>query len=124
MKTLLAIAAGGAIGAVGRYLASIGIHRFADRGFPWGTLTVNVVGSLLIGLVFVWLTERSVASPLWRAFLMIGLLGGFTTFSSFSLETLNLLQEGAAFRALGNVLLSVSLCILACGLGIWAGRQL
>jgi CrcB protein len=107
-----------------RYLASIGVHRLAGRGFPWGTLTVNVVGSLLIGLAFVWFTERSVASPAWRAFMMIGLLGGFTTFSSFSLETLHLLQEGAAIRALGNVLLSVSLCVVACGLGIWAGRQL
>jgi fluoride exporter len=124
MKMLFAIAAGGAVGAVGRYLASVGVHRLVGRGFPWGTLTVNVVGSLLIGLAFVWLTERSLAPPVWRAFLMIGLLGGFTTFSSFSLETLNLLQEGAAFRALGNVLLSVSLCLVACGVGIWAGRQL
>jgi fluoride exporter len=124
LNTLLAIAAGGALGSVSRYLLSVGVHRLAGRGFPWGTLTVNVVGSLLIGLAFVWFTERSVDSPVWRAFLMIGLLGGFTTFSSFSLETLNLLQEGAAMRAIGNVLVSVSIGILACGIGIWAGRQL
>jgi len=124
MNNLLAIALGGALGSVARYLSSVGVHRMAGRALPWGTLSVNVVGSLLIGIAFVWFTERSVANPLWRNFVMIGLLGGFTTFSSFSLETLNLIQEGAALRALGNVLLSVSLCIAACGLGIWAGRQL
>ena len=123
LRTLL-IAAGGATGSVLRYWMSNGVHVFLGRGFPYGTLAVNLLGSFIIGLLYVLLYERLEAGPEWRAFLIIGVLGGFTTFSSFSIETMNLIEAGEQLKAGINILLSVSICISACWLGmIWA-RQL
>ncbi|MEZ5540640.1 MAG: fluoride efflux transporter CrcB [Pseudomonadota bacterium] len=124
MNQLLAIAAGGALGALLRYWTSVSVHGRFGTAFPWGTLTVNVLGSLLMGFLYIWLIERTAAAPALRAFLMIGLLGAFTTFSTFSIETLNLLETGQAGRALANVLVSVIVCIFAAGLGVFAARQL
>lgn len=124
MKIIAAIAVGGALGSVFRYLMAMAIQSAAGRQFPLGTLSVNVLGSLLIGLLYVWLLERSIAGVELRAFLMIGLLGGFTTFSSFSLETFNLIAEAAYGRALANLLLSAVLCVAATWLGVAVGRQL
>lgn len=124
MNQLFAIASGGAIGALLRYWTSTAVHARLGMAFPYGTLTVNVIGSLLIGFLYIWLIERMAAGPSLRAFLIIGLLGAFTTFSSFSMETLNLLESGQPGRALANVLLSVTICISATGLGILAARQL
>jgi CrcB protein len=124
MTQLLAIASGGAIGALLRYWTSTAVHARLGMGFPYGTLTVNLLGSLLIGFLYIWLLERMSAGPALRAFLMIGLLGAFTTFSTFSMETLNLLESGQPGRALVNILLSVTLCIGAAGLGVLAARQL
>ncbi|WJW74378.1 fluoride efflux transporter CrcB [Thiohalobacter sp. IOR34] len=120
----LAIAAGGAIGALLRYGMSNGVYALAGRGFPYGTLAVNVLGSLLMGILFVLLIERLDTGPALRAFWLIGLLGAFTTFSTFSIETLNLVESGETLKALGNVLLSVLLCVGAAALGVLAGRQL
>ena len=124
MTTILAIAAGGAGGALLRYWCSQGVHSLLGRSFPYGTLTVNVMGSLLMGLLFVLLSERQFVAAEWRAFLLIGLLGAFTTFSTFSIETLNLLEQGDVFKAGLNILFSVSLCLVACWSGIILGRQL
>jgi len=124
MTRILAIAAGGALGAVLRYWTSVSIHGRFGTTFPWGTLTVNVLGSLLMGFLYIWLIERSLAGPALRAFLMIGLLGAFTTFSTFSMETLNLLESGQAGKALANVLVSAGVCIAAAALGVFAARQL
>ena len=124
MKQWLAIAAGGAIGALLRYWASTGTHALLGRAFPYGTFTVNVLGSLAMGFLYVWLLDRVVSGPVVRAFLLIGLLGGFTTFSSFSIESLNLIEAGQVFKALVNVLLSVTACIAAAGLGVLVARQL
>lgn len=124
MNQLLAIAAGGAVGAVLRYWTSLTVHGRFGTAFPWGTLTVNVAGSLLMGFLYIWLIERMAAGPALRAFLTIGLLGAFTTFSTFYIETLNLLESGQAGRALANVLLSVIVCISAAGLGVFTARQL
>jgi len=124
MRQWLAIAAGGAIGALLRYWVSTGTHALLGRGFPYGTFTVNVLGSLLMGFLYVWLLDRVVTGPVVRAFLLIGLLGGFTTFSSFSIESLNLIEAGQVFKALANVLLSVTVCIAAAGLGVLIARQL
>jgi CrcB protein len=124
MNQLLAIAAGGAAGAVLRYWTSQAVYGRLGTDFHWGTLTVNVAGSLLMGFLYIWLIERMVAGPALRAFLTIGLLGAFTTFSTFSIETLNLLESGQAGRALANVLLSVIVCISAAGLGVYTARQL
>jgi len=124
MTQMLAIAAGGAIGALLRYWASNGVHLVLGRGFPYGTLVVNIVGSLLMGFLYIWLLDRLSAGPALRAFLLIGLLGAFTTFSTFSMETLNLLESGQATKAVLNMILSVILCVTAAALGVLAGRQL
>ncbi len=106
-----------------RYWMSNGIYALLGRGFPYGTLTVNVVGSLLMGFCYVFMIERMDVSVEWRAALMIGLLGAFTTFSTFSIETLNLLESGEQMKAALNILLSVTLCILGCWLGMIVGRN-
>ena len=123
MSQLVYIAAGGATGALMRYWMSNGIYAFFGRGFPYGTLTVNVVGSLLMGFCYVFMIERMDVSAEWRAALMIGLLGAFTTFSTFSIETLNLLESGEQLKAALNILLSVTLCIIGCWLGMIVGRN-
>ena len=124
MNNILYIAAGGSIGAVMRYLVSTGVHAILGRSFPYGTLTVNVLGSFLMGFLFVFMLERSSLGPEWRALVLIGFLGAFTTFSTFSIETLNLIENGAMVRAMANILVSVTTCILATWLGLILGRQL
>ncbi len=124
MRQIVAIAAGGALGSVLRYWMSNWVHVFAGRGFPYGTLAVNVLGCLIMGLLFVMFLERFAESAVWRAGVLIGVLGGFTTFSSFSIETFNLIEQGEPFRALMNVMLSVVLCLGATWVGVVAGRQL
>lgn len=124
MQQLLAIAAGGALGAVLRFGLSNGIHRVLGRDFPYGTLVVNVVGSLLMGFLFVMLVERIAVSIEWRSAVLVGLLGAFTTFSTFSFETLALFDAGVPLKALANILASVVLCLVATWLGIVLGRQL
>lgn len=99
---LLAIAIGGAAGSLLRYAVSTYTHRFADAGFPWGTLAVNLTGCFLIG--FLWeVFDRAAAGPEARALVFIGFLGGFTTFSSFGLETLNLMRDGEFKMAAINI---------------------
>ncbi len=123
MKTLLLIACGGALGAASRYAASLGVYAWLGRGFPYGTLFVNVTGSFLIGLLSMLLVERFSLGGEWRAAILVGFLGAFTTFSTFSLETLNLFEQGDGARALLNVLLSVVLCLLAVWSGVGLARQ-
>ncbi len=124
MKQVLAIAAGGALGSVLRFWMSGWVAGMLGRGFPYGTLLVNVSGSLLMGFLYVVLIDKFNASAEWRALLLIGLLGGFTTFSSFSMETFNLIEAGEILKALGNVILSVSVCLAATWLGVAVGRQI
>jgi CrcB protein len=123
LTRLIAIAAGGAIGAVLRFLVSTGIYTLLGREFPYGTLVVNVLGSLLMGFLYILMLERIVSIE-WRAALLIGLLGAFTTFSTFSLETLTLIEGGEQTKALLNIFVSVSLCLLATWLGMQLARQL
>jgi CrcB protein len=92
--------------------------------FPYGTLAVNILGSLLMGFLYIWLIDRMTAGPALRAFLLIGVLGAFTTFSTFSMETLNLMEAGHPGKALANILVSVIVCVAAAGLGVLAARQL
>lgn len=122
MQTL-AIAAGGAAGALLRFWMSTGIHQWLGRGFPYGTLAVNVSGSLLMGFLYVMLIDKLSLGPNWRAALLVGLLGAFTTFSTFSIETLNLMEEGEMLKAVLNILLSVVLCLVAAWVGVLAGRS-
>lgn len=120
---VFAIAAGGALGALLRFWMSNGIYAVLGRSFPYGTLAVNVLGSLLMGFLYVMLIDKLALGPQWRAALLIGLLGAFTTFSTFSMETLNLVEAGEVFKALLNVLLSISLCLMATWFGVLAGRS-
>ena len=124
MNHLLAIASGGAIGALGRYLMSNGVYAMLGRNFPYGTLAVNVLGSLLMGILYILLLERVSLSMEWRAALQIGLLGAFTTFSTFSIETLLLIENGELTRAAANIVLSVVLCLAAVWAGVIIGRQI
>ena len=124
MQQLLAIAGGGALGAIFRFGLSNSVHRLLGRDFPYGTLVVNTVGSLLMGLCFVLLVERMAVSEEWRSAILVGLLGAFTTFSTFSFETLALFNAGAPIKALVNIMMSVMLCLLATWLGMTLGRQL
>jgi len=124
VQQLLAIAGGGALGAVMRFGVSSGVYRVLGKDFPYGTLAVNVLGSLLMGLCFILMVERNVLSMEWRSVIMIGFLGAFTTFSTFSMETLSLLESGELTRALLNILLSVTLCLAATWIGLTIGRQM
>lgn len=122
MNALIFIALGGAIGALARYAASLGIHGLLGHDFPYGTLLVNVTGSFAIGLLYVVIIEStSELDHLWPP-VMVGLLGAFTTFSAFSLETMHLMEAGEPFKASVNVLLNVILCLAACGGGLAIGR--
>ncbi len=120
---IVAIALGGAIGAVMRYGLSTAVYNLLGRGFPYGTLAVNVIGSVLMGFLFVYLTEKAALPPVWRAALLVGVLGAFTTFSTFSIETVALMEQAAWLKVLGNILLSVVLCIGGAWLGLVLGRQ-
>jgi len=124
MNQLLAIAGGGALGALLRYWVSSATYALTGNAFPYGTLLVNVAGSLIMGFLYIWLLERMLAGSALRAFLLIGLLGAFTTFSTFSVETLNLMESGQLMRAATNAVLSVVLCIGAAALGVAIARQL
>lgn len=124
LKQVLFIAAGGAVGAVLRYWVSTAVYGWLGRGFPYGTLAVNVVGSLLMGFLFVVLVERAAMGAEWRAFVLVGLLGAFTTFSTFSIETLNLIEQAEHAKAFANALVSVFACVMAAFVGVVMARQL
>lgn len=124
MKLLLLASAGGALGAGARYLAYVAFTRFWSSGFPWATLTVNVAGSLLIGALAVLFLERWPESAGMRVFLITGILGGFTTFSAFSLDFMALLERSAPGAALIYAAGSVGLSIAACWAGLTVTRAL
>lgn len=119
-----AIAAGGALGAVARFAMSHQVYQTFGREFAWGTLSVNVVGSFLMGLIAVLLVDKLDLSSEWRAFLMVGFLGAFTTFSTFSYETMQYIQVGEMSKALLNIVVSVLTCIIAVWVGMLAAKQI
>jgi CrcB protein len=123
MNQVLAIAVGGAVGSVLRFWMSTWVHSFAGRSFPYGTLTVNVLGCLAMGFLFVLFVDRLSDNAVLRAGILIGVLGGFTTFSSFSIETFNLIEQGAWFKAVVNMTGSLLLCVGATWVGVILGRQ-
>jgi CrcB protein len=121
---LLYIAVGSAAGGVLRYLLGGVVQRAAGGTFPVGTLLVNISGSFLLGLLYRYSADSAAISAEMRAMLTIGLCGGYTTFSSFSYESIRLIEDGQLSRALMYVLLSVALCLAGTALGIVAGREL
>jgi CrcB protein len=122
MESYLWVAIGSALGGVARYWCSGVAARLFGETFPWGTVIVNIIGSFVIGF-FATLTGpdgRVYASSIVRQFVMLGICGGYTTFSSFSLQTLNLMNDGEWLRAGGNVVVSVVCCMVA----VWIGHVL
>lgn len=125
MWVILVIAIGGALGATCRYGVAHFVHERLGTGFPYGILTVNILGSFLMGLLAILLIKHLHVGSLWRDAILVGFLGAFTTFSSFSLDTILLLQLGQVAKALSYVLLSMVVCLLATGAGMWlSGRFL
>ena len=121
MKALLFVALGGALGAVLRYSISSGIYHWFGRSFPYGTLVVNILGSLAIGLLSILLLEKFNVSQELKLGLVVGVLGALTTFSTFSMDTIILLEQGLIQKALLNVLFNVVVCIGAAWVGVqWA----
>ncbi len=118
------VAAGGAIGSAGRYLLAGLVHRFTSAYFPYGTFAVNVVGCLLFGLIFGLTEQRFQISPTVRAFLLIGVLGGFTTFSSYAFESFQLIRDAQYLRASVNMAGQVVLGLASFWLGYLANRVL
>ncbi len=120
MSTYIAIAFGGAIGAVSRYWLYSAVQRLHDSGFPLGTFVVNVLGSFLIGVFFVLLAEKAQIAEQWRPIIVVGFLGGLTTFSTFSLDALLLFEQGHYNTALFYIISSIVLCLIVA----FAGMQL
>ena len=125
MNQIIAVALGGSFGAVFRFFVSSGIYQWLGRGFPYGTLVVNIIGSFLLGL----LTEALIVQKVtfahdYRAAILVGFIGAFTTFSTFSLETFYLIEQGSLTKAAGNIFVSVTACILAVWLGLLCSRGL
>ncbi len=124
MNEVIVVALGGALGAVGRLWGTNLAGELFGADFPYGILIVNVVGSFLIGVAFVVLVERALLDEAWRSFVMVGVLGAFTTFSTFSLQALGLIEAGRLFAAAIYVVGSVVLCIAGVAIGMFVTRLL
>ncbi len=123
MKMLLAVAVGGAIGAVARYKTIGWVSHVAGHGFPWGTLTVNVVGSFLMGALIEAAALKQFMTPELRALLAVGVLGAFTTFSSFALDVATLWERGDSGATAAYIAASTACSILALFAGLWTVKQ-
>ncbi len=120
----LAVAMGGALGAMGRFAVNALVFPVAGLRFPLGTMVVNVGGSMLMGVLYVIIVERGLLPGEWRNFLMIGVLGGFTTFSAFSLDALALWQNGHLALTFTYVVLTVTLCLAGALAAMYLTRML
>ena len=124
MNAYILVFLGGGLGAISRHAAGLAVGRIAGASFPWGTLLVNILGSFAMGLLIAWLARRSAGDLDLRLLLATGFLGGFTTFSAFSLDAVTLYERGALTAAAGYVIASVAVSILALFAGLWLARQL
>ena len=124
MKYLLFIALGGAFGAVARYVVANWIHELWEGHVPVGTLLVNLVGSFAIGVMYVLIVEKQIIHQDWRGVLMVGFLGAFTTFSTFSLETIHLLEAGHMYHAVAYMFMSMAFCVVAAGCAMYLTRMI
>jgi CrcB protein len=114
----------GGLGCIARYAVSGWVYNLAGKALPYGTLAVNVIGSLLLGLIMEGSLRSTLLSPELRFGITVGFMGGFTTFSTFSYETVRLLEEGSLVAAGANVLLNVTVCVAAALVGIYLARQM
>ena len=112
------------MGAVARFLLGNASNNWFGTEFPYGILLVNILGSLIMGILFVILVEKSLLPAIWRSTLLVGFLGAFTTFSTFSLQTLSLIETGRLAAAAVYVIASVTLCLFAVTIGIYITREL
>ncbi|CCK76049.1 CrcB protein homolog, putative [Oleispira antarctica RB-8] len=124
INTLLWVGLGGALGAMARFSLATAIFKWIGKAYPYGTLSVNLIGSFAIGMAYIWLVENELGGDASRHFIMIGFLGAFTTFSTFSLESLTLLQQGRMTAFLTYIALSLIGCMLATALGMILTKQL
>src|SRR5436305_1570840 len=124
MNSIIIIAIGGALGSVSRWECQRWIYQYHPHPFPFGTFTVNILGSFLIGVFFAFSEKGNLMSPQWRLFLTTGFCGGFTTFSTFSFETITLLRDGNYGYALTYILLSVILGVAAVALAVFLVKLL
>jgi CrcB protein len=125
MNQIIAVALGGSFGAVVRFLVSSGIYQWLGRGFPYGTLVVNVIGSFMLGLLTESLMQQRITITFeYRAAILVGFIGAFTTFSTFSLETFYLIEQGQLTKAALNIFTSVTACVFAIWIGLLCGRGL
>lgn len=124
MNALVLVFVGGGLGAVSRHLVARAVMHASGVRFPWGTMVVNIAGSLAMGLLIAWLARRSAGDSGLRLLLATGFLGGFTTFSAFSLDAVTLYERGALTAAATYVIASVTVSILALFGGLWLARQL
>jgi fluoride exporter len=123
-QNIIAVAAGGALGALARYLVGTWAAARWGSAFPWGTLLINVSGSLLLGAFSAWFARRAGLPAELRLFVAVGFCGAYTTFSTFSLDTITLAQSGAWTASLTNALLTNALCLVASVLGVFVGARL
>ena len=123
IQETIAIAFGGALGALSRYWMGHVVTAYMGPHYPYGTLLVNILGSLLMGVFYVLMIEKTHLSAIWRSVTIVGFLGAFTTFSTLSLQAFALFEESRFIAALGYVLISVTVCIMASAAGVVAARQ-
>ena len=123
MSGILYVALGGALGASGRYGLGLFVDRLSGSSFPYGTMSANILGSFLMGILVAWLAAKGAGNETARLFIGVGLLGGFTTFSSFSLDAMNLLRDKGIAPFLSYVLISVIVSLIAIAAGLWLARK-
>ena len=117
LTNIALVASGGAIGATLRYLISLGVISLFGKGFPFATLSVNIIGSLIMGCIFQLIQQQTITASPWWPLIGVGFLGALTTFSTFSMDNLLLLQQGELFKAMLNIVLNVVVCLLAAYVG-------